>query len=323
MFYCGIDISKLKFDAAIVHDGVIKTNTFNNTIAGIKSFYSWLKGSDHEIIFCMEATGIYSDLLAKKLHHSGYQLAVVNPIKTHNFSKLEMQRNKTDLIDSQMIARYCRYLWNESKFELNRYKPKSKYFEKLQYLFTRLDQLKKMQTQEKNRIEACSDKSIRRMLKTMLNNISKQIEQVERQIRLCQKQDKLLDKQSKLLTSIHGIGEITSWAILAYVGDVSLFNSSKQVTSFAGLNPRKMESGTSLKKSCLSKMGHRRLRRSLYMPALVAIKHNPVMLKHYEKLLAKGKPKKVAICAVMRKLLVVCYGVLKSGKEFDVNYRAQ
>ena len=161
------------------------------------------------------------------------------------------------------------------------------------------------------------------MLKTMLNNISKQIEQVERQIRLCQKQDELIDKQAKLLTSINAIGEITAWAILAYLGDISHFKSSKQVTSFAGLNPRKIESGSSLNKSPLSKMGHRRLRRSLYMPALVAIKHNPIMLKHYEKLLAKGKPKKVAICAVMRKLLVNCYGVLKSGKEFDVNYNNQ
>ncbi len=320
MLYCGIDISKLTFDVAVMVDDSFKSKGFENSVTGIKSLYSWLKSFKQDIVFCMEATGIYNVLLAKTLHKSGYQLVVINPIKTHNFSKLEMQRNKTDLADAQMIARYCRYLWNESKFEENIFKPKSKYFEKLQYLVTRLDQLKKMHTQENNRLGVCIDKTMTRMVNSMLKTISKQIEQVEQQIRLCQKYDQLLDNQVKLLVSIDGIGEKTAWAILAYLGDISFFDTSKQVVSFAGLNPRKQESGTSLKKSSLSKMGHRRLRKSMYMPALVAIKHNPIMLEMYEKLLAKGKPKKVAICAVMRKLLVVSYGVLKSGKEFDVNY---
>ncbi|WP_306821331.1 transposase [bacterium endosymbiont of Bathymodiolus sp. 5 South] len=117
-----------------------------------------------------------------------------------------------------------------------------------------------------------------------------------------------------------GIGNKTAWAIIAYMGDISLFDNAKQVASFAGLNPKIIQSGTGINKSSLSKMGYKKLRKPLYMPALVAIRYNPLMLDLYERLQQKGKPKKVALCAVMRKLLVISYGVLKSGQPFDVNY---
>ncbi|MBL4659214.1 MAG: IS110 family transposase [Alcanivoracaceae bacterium] len=137
----------------------------------------------------------------------------------------------------------------------------------------------------------------------------------------CVNQDLMLKKQVKLLITIDGIGEATAWSILAYLGDISLFSTSGQVTSFAGINPCIEDSGTSLKTSRLSKMGHKRLRKSLYMPAITAKKHNPVLIEFYDKLLNKGKPKKVAICAVMRKLLVIAYGVLKSEMAFDPLYK--
>ena len=320
MIYCGIDISKKTFDLAILINESYENNYFSNNTAGIKSFHKWVTRFKQKVIFCMEATGIYGVALAKYLHQNGYHVVVINPIKTHAFSKLEMQRNKTDAADAQMIARYCRYLYQASKFEENLFKPKGQYFERLQYLVIRLDQLKKMHTQENNRLCVSMDKITTRMITTTLKLFTKQIKQVEDQMRECQKQDEQLDKQVMLLMSINGIGEKTAWAILAYMGDITQFMNSKQVASFAGLNPMKKSSGTSLNRSSLSKMGHRRLRKSLYMPAMSAIKHNPIILEFYEKLLNKGKPKKVALCAVMRKLLSISFGVLKSGKEFDVNY---
>lgn len=123
------------------------------------------------------------------------------------------------------------------------------------------------------------------------------------------------------LTSIIGLGDKTAWSILAYIGDISLFENAKQISSYAGLNPRIEQSGSSINRTRLSKMGNARLRKSLYMPALVAVRFNPIMIAFYTKLLAKGKPKKVALVAVMRKLLVLAYGVLKSGEKFDVNYQ--
>ena len=93
--------------------------------------------------------------------------------------------------------------------------------------------------------------------------------------------DKKLKKQVTLLTSINGIGNKSVWAIIAYMGDISLFDNAKQVASFVGLNPRIMQSGTSINSSSLSKIGHKKLRKSLYMPELVAIRYNPLMADLY------------------------------------------
>ena len=117
------------------------------------------------------------------------------------------------------------------------------------------------------------------------------------------------------------MGERTAWSVIAYIGDINFFANAKQVASYAGLSPKIIQSGTSINKSSLSKLGHKRLRKSLYMPALVAIRHNPSLKAVYERLVHNGKPKKVAIVAVMRKLLILSYGVLKSEKAFDVNYQ--
>ena len=127
-------------------------------------------------------------------------------------------------------------------------------------------------------------------------------------------------KQAELLKTINGVADITAWSILAYLGNIRLFDNAKQVSSYAVLNPKIDQSGSSINRSSLSKMGNSRLRKSLYMPAIVATRYNPLMADLYTRLLAKGKPKKLAIAAVMRKLLVIVYGVLKSEKPFDVNY---
>jgi transposase len=154
----------------------------------------------------------------------------------------------------------------------------------------------------------------------MIKFIDKQIENVKHDIADIVSQNESLNKKVKLLTSINGVGDKTAWAILAYLGDIALFGSAKQVSSYAGLNPRIEQSGSSIQRSSLSKLGSSRLRKSLYMPALVAVRFNPLLMAFYDRLLAKGKPKKLALIAAMRKLLVIAYGVLKSEKPFDVNY---
>jgi len=112
-----------------------------------------------------------------------------------------------------------------------------------------------------------------------------------------------------------------SWLICGNIGNINFFSNSKQVASYAGLTSKLIQSGTSINKSSLSKLRDKRLRKSLYMPALVAIRFNPVLKNVYERLVSNGKPKKVAIVAVMRKLLILFYGFLKSEKAFDVNYQ--
>ena len=323
MIFIGIDISKLSFDVAVLQEGAYRHRFFDNNSGGFALCLKWVKLFKSQALFCLEATGIYGLGLAKYLCLQQQKTIVANPIQTHAFAKMEMSRNKTDKADAKSIARYCQHLENQGLSNKALYTPKDPDFERIQFLVTRLDQLNKMRTQEGNRIDVSLDKTAVHSVKAMCRFIDKQLLSVQRKITAIVNGNPQLHEQVKLLTSIKGMGDKTAWAILAYMGDVSLFNNSKQIISYAGLNPSIEQSGTSINRSRLSKMGCARLRKSLYMPALVAVRYNPLMMDLYDRLQAKGKPKKVALVAVMRKLLVLAYGVLKSGKPFDVNYQQQ
>jgi len=268
----------------------------------------------------MEATGIYHLMLAKFLFEKGFSVIVANPIKTHHFAKLKMMRNKTDKTDALLIAQYCEYLDFNESIDKNLWKPKVRMFEDLQYLVMRLAQLDKQKRTKCNRLEIANNKMIVKSLKLAIKQLDKQISVIEIGIKDLIKVNTKLSDQVELLKSINGIGDKTAWSLLAYAGDMSAFDNANQITSFVGLNPKQKQSGSSVSGSSLSKTGHRKLRKSLYMPALVAIRYNPLLKAYYENLLARGKVKMVAVIAVMRKLLVICYGVLKSGQVFDVDY---
>jgi transposase len=323
MIYVGIDVSKDNFDIAILNDENIKNHQFRNNSSGFKSMLKKLKlirAGDRELLFTMEATGIYSLDLAKYLYSHKQKVIVVNPLKTHAFLKMEMSRNKTDKTDAIAIAKYSKYLDDSGQLEKSLFIPKSDIFESLQFLVTRLEQLSGNKTQESNRLEAAKNKVVIRSLKRSIKSIELEIKKINKAISDIVEKDNDLKEDVHLLESINGLGFKTSCAILAYIGDVSMFKNSKQITSYAGLHPRIEQSGTSINRSSLSKLGNKRLRKALFMPALVAVRYNPLLKKMYERLLAKGKAKKLAIVAVMRKLLVLAYGVLKSRKYFDPNY---
>jgi len=321
--FVGIDISKLSFDAAVLQDTAYHHRNFDNNSDGFVLFLKWVRSFKTPALFCLEATGIYGLGLAKYLCQQQQKTIVANPIQTHAFAKMEMSRNKTDKADAKSIARYAQHLEHQGVSDKALYRPKDPDFERIQFLVTRLDQLNKMRTQENNRIDVSLDKVAVQSVKSMCRFIDKQLVTVQAKIAGIVKGNPQLNEQVELLTSIAGLGDKTAWAILAYVGDVSLFENSKQISSYAGLNPSIEQSGSSINRSRLSKMGCARLRKSLYMPALVAVRYNPLMKDLYHRLQAKGKPKKVALVAVMRKLLVLAYGVLKSGKPFDLNYQQQ
>jgi len=321
MVYFGIDISKLTFDVTALLDNKSRHKKFNNNPQGFQLFHKWIVSFEVENYICMEATGVYGAHLASFLVKMKHKTIVSNPYKIKNYARMKMNRNKTDKADSLCIAQYCKSLQNEGEIDSHLYFPKSKYFQRLQALVTRLEQVKLLKSQEVNHLESTLDKVALKFIKDTVKQLDKQIKAIKNSIIKCVNQDSTLKKQVNLLVTIDGIGEITAWSILAYLGDISLFSTSGQVTSYVGINPFVENSGTSLKVSRLSKMGHKRLRKSLYMPAVVAKKYNPILVEFYDKLLNKGKPKKVAICAVMRKLLVIAYGVLKSETEFNPNYK--
>lgn len=321
MLFIGIDVSKLTFDAAYLMNQRSAHKEFPNNTKGFSDFSLWIDKGDEETFICLEATGIYSFDLAQYLSQHKNNVMVVNPIITHAFFKMELNRNKTDKADAKLIARYCEHAVLKGDFAKKTYEPKGVDYEAIQRLVTRCDQLEKSKTQESNRLEACANKLVSRSIKRLQKTINDEITRVKKTIAEIVQNNECLHQQVELLVSINGIGERTAWSILAYIGDINFFSNSKQVASYAGLTPKLIQSGTSINKSSLSKLGHKRLRKSLYMPALVAIRFNPVLKNVYERLVSNGKPKKVAIVAVMRKLLILSYGVLKSEKAFDVNYQ--
>ncbi len=323
MIFIGIDISKLTFDAAYILNSRYIHKQFTNNAKGFNEFFIWMNKPNDDVFTCLEATGIYSFDLAQYLSQKKINVMVVNPIIIHAFFKMELNRNKTDKADAQLIARYCEHAVLTGDFEKKSYQPKGVDYEAIQRLVTRCDQLEKSKTQENNRLEASVNKEASRSIKRLQKAIDTEISNVKKNISDIVKNNVSLSQQVKLLVSIKGIGERTAWSILAYIGDINFFSSSKQIASYAGLTPKIIQSGTSINKSSLSKLGHKRLRKSLYMPALVAIRFNPTLKVVYERLISNGKPKKVAIVAVMRKLLILSYGVLKSENPFEVNYQHQ
>ena len=163
-----------------------------------------------------------------------------------------------------------------------------------------------------------SEPTVHDSIATVLQTIDAQIRDIRRRINDHIDQNPDLRGKRELLESIPGIATATSAQLLVYLAQEGRFTKAKELGAFAGLTPRRIESGSSVKgKSRLSKMGEPRLRKALYMPAIVAMRHNPVMAAFAQRLLARGKPKMVVIGAIMRKLIHLAFGVLKSGKPFD------
>ena len=314
--FVGIDIAKATFASAIKINNQYEVKEFKNTLPGCQSFLKWIKELEYnEYHFCMEATGKYSHLLATFLYDQGYVVSVVNPTQIKYFMKSRLARNKTDSIDAKMIAHFCE-LHKPSAWQ-----PLSDEIMQLQALINRLDVLEKLFLQESNRLGELPSESIIFSVKALLEHLTEQINELKVQIKKHVEHYSFLHEKIALLKIIPGMGDKTSQRILAFFGDITRFTHPKQLTAYVGLNPRQRQSGSSIKGcSGISRIGSAYLRKSLYMPALVAIKHNPIIKSFYNNLISKGKPKKLAICAAMRKLVHLIYGILRSGRPFDSHY---
>jgi len=200
----------------------------------------------------------------------------------------------------------------------------------LRALVRRVDSLINMRSQEKNRISTAHE-SVSLLIKEHIAYLDQEIEKIRKQIADLIGKDPNLKRKKDLLDSIPAIGkvtiphiQVTIPHILAELDDLEKFNHVRELVAFIGLAPKETLSGSSIKgKPRICKIGHARLRKALYMPALVSIQCNPVMIAFYNRLKDKGKNGKVIVCAIMRKLVHVIFGVLKSGKEYDPNCQNQ
>jgi len=312
----GIDIAKLRVEVALLVDGKIKNKSFKNAPDGFEALALWLRKLGIErVLACLEATGNYGEDLAIYLHEAGHTVSIVNPARIKGFAQSALVRTKTDKIDAGIIARFCLAMKPESWI------PPSPEIRSLRALVRRADSLIDMITQEKNRLGTAHE-SVIPLIKEHIDYLDKELEKVRDQIADLIDRDPNLRHKKELLASIPGIGKATIAAILAELDNLEKFKHVRELVAFIGLAPKETLSGSSIKgKPRLCKTGNARLRKALYMPALVSIRYNPLMIAFYQRLKEKGKNGKVIVCAIMRKLVHVIFGILKSGKKYDPNYK--
>lgn len=315
----GVDISKSSFDVYLIHKGKEKHKKFTNDETGFKQLSSFLDkqsvGSAH---CCMESTGRYFENLALFLAAAGHLVSVVNPVRVKGFAVSELNRSKTDKLDAGIIARFCRAhspaQWTPPPQEVRFLQEAERY----------LDALKTNLSQELNRLESgLVSPFVKSTIEQHVKELKTKILEVEHWMSRHIETNRRLNDQYKLITSVIGVGDMVAFTYLAEMGYSDNFDTAREVESYSGLTPRRKQSGSSVHgKERLSKIGNAHLRKVLYMPAMSAIQHNPAIRSFADRLKQAGKPGKVIICAVMRKLLRVIFAVVKSGKPFDLNHQS-
>jgi transposase len=261
----------------------------------------------------MEATGTYANALAEYLHTAGHRVSVVNPAVIQAYGRSRLTRNKTDALDADLIARYC------LKEQPPAWEPDPPEVRELQALVRRLEALRTTHTQELNRLQAgVTSPMVLTSLRESLTFLEQQMHTLEALIGDHIDQHPALKRQDELLRSIPGIGPAVSAHLLAI--RLERFDDARAAAAYAGLNPALRQSGVFKGQSRLSKLGDAAIRAKLYLPALTAIRFNPLIAAQAQRLAERGKCSMVIISAAMHKLIRLAYGVLKSGRPFDPNY---
>lgn len=318
----GIDISKKTFDVAWLadpHCGKPKQRQFANTPAGFQALQTWLaKLGLQKLHVVMEATGAYGDALAEFLYRAGHQISIVNPAQIKAFGQSQLQRNKTDRADALLIARFA---WHHNPAPWTPPQPAQ---QELQALVRHLDELIQQRTQVGNRLsDGRLTAAVQASWEKVLETLNQQIEEVKRQINQHFDNHPDLRRQRELLDSIPGIGPETAARLLAEMPQLAEFESARAAAAYTGLTPKRQQSGSSLNGTGrLSKMGNRRIRYAMYLPAMAALRSSKAFKELAERLTSRGKKKMQIIAAAMHKLIRVAYGVLKHQRPYDPKYAA-
>jgi transposase len=303
----GIDISKADFHACLVQGNKRAKNSFPNSPTGYRRLHHWLKNrKSAELHVCMEATGAYWMGVAKALYESGVRVSVVNPKQTVNFARSQLRRTKTDAVDAAMIADYCAQRrpdpWTPPAPEILELRGLLSYRDELTANRTRLDQMVEQIT---------VSRELQRLHKQQIKMLDRAIAAVEAQLRKAVRAHSTLTEAVAALTQVSGIGFLTAVTLIAKLPAHRL-RDRKAAAAYVGLTPSDRQSGTSVHgKPRICKTGSGDLRRALYMPAIVASKHNAILRDFAQRLTERGKPGKVVIVAVMRKLVVLAFTILK------------
>lgn len=310
----GIDIGKDFFDACVIAGAKRKRAQFKNTRSGMSDFHKWLKklGVENIHIF-LEATGRYGEALANWAYQSGWRVTMINPLRGRRFAESEGIYNKTDSIDADCILDFSN---STAAGNMRLWKPRSPAESQLKEIRMELQGIEKMIGQERNRAKSCIATGLLKLcIAENIEHLKAQKLKLERAAMQTIKNDGKLLNNYKTLISIKGIGKKTAIKILARV-DFDSFTKGRQLVGFAGLAPKKWESGKTVhKKEIISRVGHADLRSAMYFPAIVAMTHDPEMAEYKKHLESQGKHKKVIICAIMAKLLRKAFALIRDSKH--------
>jgi transposase len=309
--YTGIDVAKDSFVAVTKLEGKVTTTLHDNDKKGIGSFLRSLSSQSWCI---MEATGVYSLQLAIALYEKGIKVSVVNPLQIKRFAQTKLKRTKTDKVDAALIAEYG------ERMQPKLYEPPAPFMRKLQQQRMSLKLLVRSKRSFMNQLHALAqleeaDKAAVKACKAVLASIEKQIAELER--RMQQTAEEHCRELFNLLQTIPGISRKTAIELIVVSGGFRNFTSARQFSAFIGISPCINESGTSIRGyRGISRFGDKNIRAMLYMCAMAAKVYNKACRELYERMLAAGKAKKVALVAVMNKLLKQVFGMVRSGEAY-------
>lgn len=310
----GLDVSKATIDAYLFDERGEAVKKVSNNAKGFAQLKKWLTNRRvKDVHVCMEYTGTYYEDVAESFVDDGYLVSVVNPAKIKAYSQVLLSRAKTDEIDAKIIAKFC------ASQKPDRWEPPSQKERKLRGLVRFSMSLKESRASYEVQLQTPNLlPEVGRSIKTLIDSLTDEIKAVEVEINELIDNDPDLRDRRRLLKSIQGIKDTTAAVIMAELPHIDDFEDSKAIAAFAGLSPRTRRSGTSVRgRGGICKTGNSRLRQALWWPAIVGMKWNPCLRALQDRLRTLGKPNKKIIVAAMRKLLVLAYGVLKSGRPFD------
>ncbi|WP_396602472.1 IS110 family transposase [Algibacter sp. R77976] len=308
----GIDISKSVFDVYFKADGYVQ---FKNEEKGFKKL---LKILSKEALVVMEATGYYHYRLAQFLHHQGVLVSVVNPLSVKRFIQMKLAKIKTDKSDARYIFDYA------TINEVPLYNALTDVQSECLQLYQLLDIYVKQSTSTKNKIHGekvlgIPSKTVYKSLNRNLKHLQKEIQVIETRLLELVKQEQ--QEQLTLLQTIPGIGLKTALFLVVVTNGFSKFETASQLCSYAGITPIIRQSGSSVRgKSRISKVGNKKLRRLLFLSAFSACRYNKACKAIFDRLVLKGKSKKLAMIAVANKLLKQAFAIAKSGLPYDSNF---
>lgn len=302
--FVGIDVAKDWLDVAVL--GEKRTRQSANTKKGIRELVWWMSQLQPKLIV-VEATGGYEEAVVLALFEAGLPVALVSPQRVRQYARAKGQLAKTDPLDAQLLAEYGKAI------QPRLFAGKSEERAQLSALVGRRNQLNEMLQAEKNRLRGQTG-AVRSSLQTVIACLEAELHQMDQEIHALLQKDAELQAQEKLLRTAKSIGAVTAATLLADLPELGQLDR-QQIAALVGVAP--MNSDTGRKRGYRKTKGGRpNVRRTLYMATLTGIRYNPVLKPHYEQLRKRGKEKKVAITACMRKMLTILNAMMRDQQPF-------